>query len=131
MTSPTNEAQVEPVASERDPKRLLQIQLPVIAVLAQKQMKMAELLDLSVGSIIQLDKPSEDLLDLMVNDQRVGRGETVRIGENFGLQLVEIGNVKETIRKLGGDTELEAEAEVTPEDAEPEPTAETDAPEDA
>ena len=109
MTSPTDNA------PKRDLRRLLRIQVPVIAVLGQKRMKLGEVLGLNVGSIIQLDKPSEDLLDLMVNDQRVGRGETVRIGENFGLQIVEMGSMADTIRKLGvaeADPHAEPPAEV-------------------
>ncbi|HUW57873.1 MAG TPA: FliM/FliN family flagellar motor C-terminal domain-containing protein [Planctomycetota bacterium] len=97
----------------RDPRRLLRIRVPVIAILAQKHMKLGEVLNLNVGSIIQLHKPADELLDLMVNDQRVGRGETVRIGENFGLQIVEMGSVQETIRKLG----VTVDAEAPPEDA--------------
>jgi len=128
MTSPTNDvSEAESPQVPRDLKLILKLQLPVIAVLAQKRMKMAEVLGLSVGSIIQLDKPSEDLLDLMVNDQRVGRGETVRIGENFGLQLVEIGSVEETIRKLGGEPEVEPEKEVAAEETDAEAPAEPDA----
>ena len=112
MTSPTNDvSEAESAPKSTDAKRILQLQVPVIAVLAQKRMKLAEVLNFNVGSIIQLDKPSEDLLDLLVNDQRVGRGETVRIGENFGLQIVEIGSVQDTIRKLGGDAEPQPEAD--------------------
>jgi flagellar motor switch protein FliN/FliY len=85
-----------------DVERILRLEVPVIAVLAEKRMKMGEILGLDVGSIIQFDKHSEELLDLMVNDRRVGRGEAVRVGENFGLQIAEMMSVKETIRKLGG-----------------------------
>ena len=103
-------------ASAADLTRLLRIQVPVIAVLA-----------LSVGSIIQLDKPADDLLDLMVNDQRVGRGETVRIGENFGLQLHEIGSLHETIRKLGGPADTPGDEAPAEEAAETDPdTAKSD-----
>ena len=114
-------------ASAADLTRLLRIQVPVIAVLAQKYMKLGQVLDLSVGSIIQLDKPADDLLDLMVNDQRVGRGETVRIGENFGLQLHEIGSLHETIRKLGGPADTPGDEAPAEEAAETDPdTAKSD-----
>lgn len=120
MSSAGEDAPGKPQGSEgapahdvqaRDIGRLLSIQVPVIAVLAKKRMKLAEVLKLSVGSIVQLDKPADDLLELMVNDQRLGRGETVRIGENFGLQLVEIGSLRQTIRKLGGEAIPEEQAQ--------------------
>jgi len=121
MTSPTSDAQApHDAAGGKDIGRLLKIRVPVIAVLAQKQTKLQEVLNLNIGSIIQLNKPSEDLLDLMVNDRRVGRGETVRIGDNFGLQLVEIGTLQDTIRTLGGDEEpAEGESEEEPATEEP------------
>ena len=129
MAAPTHNATEKPgKTGARDVKRILRLQVPVIAVLGQKRMKLGEVLGLNIGSIIQLDKPSEDLLDLMVNDQRVGRGETVRIGENFGLQVVEMGSVEETIRKLGltddePDDETPSDAET---DAESAPDGESD-----
>lgn len=86
-------------------RRILSLEIPVIAVMAEKTMRLKEILNLTVGSIIQLDKPAEELLDLMVNDQRIGRGETVRVGENFGLHLLELGPLRETILKLGKSVE--------------------------
>ena len=87
-----------------DPKelqRILHIEVPVIVRLAEKRMPLREVLDLSIGSIIEFDKGAEDLLDLMVNNQPVGRGEAVKIGEKFGLKLTEIGPVEERIETLG------------------------------
>ena len=113
----------------KDLERILRLRLPVIAVIAEKKMKLGEVLNLSIGSIIQLDKRAEGHLDLLVNDQRIGCGETVRTDENFGLQVVELGSVQETIRKLGGQDEpgLAEASEDTPseeptEDALEEPT---------
>ena len=103
-------------------ERILRLRLPVIAVIAEKKMKLSEVLNLSIGSIVQLDKRAEDHLDLMVNDRRIGCGETVRTDENFGLQVVELGSVQETIRKLGGQDEprLAEASEDTPPEQPPE-----------
>ena len=91
---------VEPVgAGELD--RLLNIEIPIIAVMGEKILTLNDILNLTVGSIIQLDKPAEEHLDLMVNNQRIGKGQTVRTGDNFGLQITELVPVRETIRKLG------------------------------
>lgn len=91
---------VEPVSSgELD--RLLNIEIPIIAVMGEKVITLNDVLNLTIGSIIQLDKPAEEHLDLMVNNQRIGKGQTVRTGDNFGLQITELAPVRETIRKLG------------------------------
>jgi len=101
MSSPTDDARPEKEAP-RDPERILRIQLPVIAVLAEKRMKMAEVLKWSIGGIVQLDKSSDEPLDVLVNDRSIGRGEAVRVGEHFGLRLSEVGTPRDTLRKLGG-----------------------------
>ena len=88
-----------------DPKdlaRILNIQVPVIVRLAEKEVPMREVLNMSIGSIIEFDKSVEDLLELMVNNQPIGLGEAVKIGEKFGLKVTDIGSVEETIGKLAG-----------------------------
>ena len=37
----------------------------------------------------------------MVNNRCIGHGEVVKVGDRFGLRIVEIGDVKDTLRKLG------------------------------
>ena len=41
-------------------------------------------------------------MELLVNNKPVGRGNTVKVGENFGIKITAIGPVKELIQKLGG-----------------------------
>ena len=85
----------------KDLRRILHIELPVIVRLAQKDLPMREVLNMSIGSIIEFEKSADDLLELMVNNQTIGRGEAVKIGEKFGLKVTDIGPVEETIAKLG------------------------------
>ena len=47
-----------------------------------------------------LEKSAEDALDLMINNVCIGRGEVVKIGENFGLQVSEVGTPEEILRKM-------------------------------
>jgi len=37
----------------------------------------------------------------MVNNSTIGLGQAVKIGENFGLKITQIGPVEETIKSLG------------------------------
>jgi flagellar motor switch protein FliN/FliY len=86
----------------RNLDRILHIQVPIIVRLAEKDLPLREVLNLSIGSIIEFDKNAEDLLDLMVNNQTIGRGEAVKIGEKFGLKVTDIGPVQERIETLRG-----------------------------
>jgi flagellar motor switch protein FliN/FliY len=83
-------------------KRILKIEVPVIVRLAEKRMPMREVLNMSIGSIIEFEKPAEDVLDLMINNRKIGSGEAVKIGEKFGLKITEVGSISETIEKLRG-----------------------------
>ena len=41
------------------------------------------------------------LLKLLINNKVIGQGETVKVGENFGLRITHIGDVKSVIKSLG------------------------------
>ena len=51
---------------------------------------MRDLLQLSVGSVVQLDKSANASVDLFVNQKLVARGEVVVVEENFGIKITEI-----------------------------------------
>ncbi|MDM8006206.1 MAG: FliM/FliN family flagellar motor switch protein [Phycisphaerae bacterium] len=76
-----------------DPHRILPLEVPVIVTLAECTMPLSKILTLSPGSIIEFDKPSDELLDLMINNRPVGRGQAVKVGENFGLRVTVVGSV--------------------------------------
>ena len=84
-----------------DPSRILSIEVPVIVQLAETTMPLAEIVSLSTGAVIEFEKPSDSLLDLMINNKRIGRGQAVKIGENFGLRVESIGSVRARIQAMG------------------------------
>jgi flagellar motor switch protein FliN/FliY len=57
---------------------------------------------LGTGAIIEFFKRSDEPLELMINNKVIGVGEAVKVGENFGLRISKIGDVKEIIRSLAG-----------------------------
>src|SRR5256885_6635697 len=81
--------------------RILQMSVPVIVKLAQRKLTLAEVLRLGTGAIIEFHKASDEPLDLLINNKVIGVGETVKVGENFGLRITQIGDVKQVIRSLG------------------------------
>ncbi len=88
---------------------VLQIEVPVVVRVGERQMRMSEVLALVPGSIIELNKRSEDELDLLINNKQIGNGTAVKVGENFGLRVSYIGNVRERIEAMGA---VEGEAVV-------------------
>ncbi len=84
-----------------DASRILEIQVPVIVTLAERTMALSEILSLTTGSIVEFEKAADSELDLMINNKCIGRGQAVKVGENFGLRVTKIGSVVERVRALG------------------------------
>ena len=69
---------------------LLDVPVRLTAELGSCQMTMHELLDLELGSVVQLDKPANANVDVYVNQKLVARGEVVVAEDNFGIRIKEI-----------------------------------------
>src|SRR6187551_44885 len=82
-------------------QRILKLQVPVIVKLAQRKIALSEVLRLGVGAIMEFSKSSDEPLELMINNKTIGIGETVKVGENFGLRITQMGDIKRIIASLG------------------------------
>jgi len=91
----------KPAAPAADVQRILRISVPVIVKLAERRIAMSEVLRLSVGAIIEFHKSADEPLELLVNNQSVGVGVAVKVGENFGLRLTHVGDVRQLVRAMG------------------------------
>ena len=58
------------------------------------ELTVAELFALKEGSILTLDRASDELVDLYMDSKLIGRGELVVVGESFGVRIVELGKLK-------------------------------------
>ncbi|HEY0327196.1 MAG TPA: flagellar motor switch protein FliN [Allosphingosinicella sp.] len=52
--------------------------------------KLSELMDLSEGSIVELDRQSHELLDIMANGTLIAKGEVVTVNGRFGIRVLEV-----------------------------------------
>ncbi|EKN64717.1 CheC, inhibitor of MCP methylation / FliN fusion protein [Neobacillus bataviensis LMG 21833] len=71
---------------------LMDINLEVVVELGRTKKKINEILELSQGSIIELDRVSGEPVDLLINGKVVAKGEVVVIDEYFGIRITEIIN---------------------------------------
>ena len=53
-------------------------------------LKLSELLDLAEGSIVELDRQANELLDILVNGTLVAKGEVVTVNGRFGIRVVDV-----------------------------------------
>lgn len=71
-------------------KSLLRIRVPVMVTLAHRKYPVAKIVEIGPGTILQFNKSCEQLLELEVNGQAVGKGEAVKVGDKFGLRLASL-----------------------------------------
>jgi flagellar motor switch protein FliN len=69
---------------------LMDIPLEVVVELGRTKKKISEVLELTSGSIVELDKMAGEPVDVYVNNKLVARGEVVVIEEHFGVRIKEI-----------------------------------------
>ncbi len=53
-------------------------------------MKLSELMDLAEGSVVELDRQSHELLDIMANGTLIAKGEVVTVNGRFGIRVCEV-----------------------------------------
>jgi flagellar motor switch protein FliN/FliY len=87
--------------STNELQRILRMQVPVIVKLAERKLTLAEVMRLGPGAIIEFVKSNEEPLELLINNKPIAVGDAVKVGENFGLKINQIGDVKEVIRSMG------------------------------
>jgi flagellar motor switch protein FliN len=88
-------------APQAEVERILRLEVPIIVKLAERKLNMHEIMRLGTGAIIEFMKSSDEPLQLLINNKVIGVGEAVKVGENFGLRLTQIGDVKQIIQSMG------------------------------
>lgn len=87
-------------AESRNLNMLLDIPLQVTVELGRTKRSIKEILELSAGSIIELDKLAGEPVDVLVNGKLIAQGEVVVIEENFGVRITDIISQSDRIKKL-------------------------------
>jgi flagellar motor switch protein FliN/FliY len=80
---------------------ILDIPLQVSVELGKVKMLVNDLLQLGQGSIIALDKPVGERLEIYISDKLIARGEVVVADEKFGIRVTDIVSPAERIKSLG------------------------------
>lgn len=79
---------------------LLDIPLQVTVELGRTKRSVEEILEMSPGSIIELDKLAGEPVDILVNNRLIANGEVVVIDENFGVRITDVLSPKERMSHL-------------------------------
>ena len=80
---------------------ILDVPLEISVVLGKTKKNIRDILNLSSGSLIELDKLAEEPVDILVNGKKIAYGEVVVVDENFGVKITGIVSGEERIKTLG------------------------------
>jgi flagellar motor switch protein FliN/FliY len=69
---------------------IMDVAVTVALEVGRARISVRELLQLTQGSIIELDRLANEPLDVLVNNVRVARGEVVVVNDKFGIRLTEV-----------------------------------------
>ncbi|HHU20783.1 MAG TPA: flagellar motor switch phosphatase FliY [Bacilli bacterium] len=89
-----------PQTEQRNLDMLLDIPLQVTVELGRTKRAVQDILELSSGSILELDKLAGEPVDIHVNNKLIAQGEVVVIDENFGVRVTEIISQTDRLKNL-------------------------------
>ncbi|WP_210395729.1 flagellar motor switch protein FliN [Motiliproteus sediminis] len=79
---------------------ILDIPVSISMEVGSTEIAIRNLLQLSQGSVIELDRMAGEPLDIKVNGTLIAHGEVVVVNERFGIRLTDVVSPSERIRKL-------------------------------
>ena len=87
VESPAVEAEVE---SNIDQEVIRAIPISMTVEVGSTSLKLRDLLRLSQGSVLELDRSVGELMDVKINNTIIAKGEVVTVGDKLGISVVEI-----------------------------------------
>lgn len=79
---------------------ILDVPVTLSLEVGRARIPIRKLLQLSQGSVIELDRSAGEPLDVYANGTLIARGEVVVINEKFGIRLTDVISPAERISKL-------------------------------
>jgi flagellar motor switch protein FliN/FliY len=79
---------------------IMDVKLPVRVRIGKKRMLLKDVLNMDIGSVIELNQLANDPLEILVDNHVIAQGEVVIVDGNFGVQITSIGTKKERLTQL-------------------------------
>ncbi len=79
---------------------LYDVPLEITVELGRSKKTLKDILDLNIGSIVELDKLTGEHVDILVNGRIIAKGEVVVVEESFGVRVTQIVDPRERLRNL-------------------------------
>lgn len=79
---------------------VLDIPVTISMEIGRTRISIRNLLQLSQGSVVELDRLAGEPMDVLVNDTLIAHGEVVVVNDKFGIRLTDVISPAERIKKL-------------------------------
>ncbi len=79
---------------------ILDVPLDLSVVLGRSKKTIKDILSFNTGSVIELEKLTDEPLEILLNGKLIATGEVVVINENFGVRITNILSQKQRIHNL-------------------------------
>jgi flagellar motor switch protein FliN/FliY len=79
---------------------LLDIPVTIAMEIGRTKINIRNLLQLTQGSVVELDRLAGEPMDVLVNGTLIAHGEVVVVNEKFGIRLTDVISPAERVRKL-------------------------------
>lgn len=97
---PTLAEEVIPGNRDQNLELILDVPVTLSMELGRSRISIRDLLQLNQGSVVKLDRPAGEPLDVLVNGCLIARGEVVVVNERFGLRITQIISPEQRVKKL-------------------------------
>lgn len=89
LTADIATTQVAP-RSDRNLALLGGVSVRVSVEVGSAAMRLSDLLNLTEGSVVELDRQANDLLDIMANGTLIAKGEIVTVDGRYGVRVIDV-----------------------------------------
>ena len=79
---------------------VLDIPVTISMEIGRSKINIRNLLQLSQGSVVELDRLAGEPMDVLVNDTLIAHGEVVVVNDKFGIRLTDVISAEERIKKV-------------------------------
>jgi flagellar motor switch protein FliN/FliY len=84
-----------------DINMLMDVNMALSVVVGKSEMKLRDLLNLSKGTVIELDKLAGEPLDILANGKLIAHGDVVSVNGKYGIRLTSVPKPQESERSAG------------------------------
>ncbi len=100
MNDTTDEATMAEESTQINAEVLQNISVTLSIEVGRAQIKIKDLMRLTQGSVVELDRVAGEPLDLLINNTVVAQGEVVLVNERYGIRLTRVVPASERMKNL-------------------------------